>query len=154
MFHYQQPPGGQIVDLTTLRSESNLLLKRELTGFTVGGTMEHHFLRSRHLHQGMALMAHLTTRRPPTFVLLFAWFAAQPIAGRRFTAIVTIFAQSPFEFFDAQQGTHKHPFELFDPTIFLLGVLFDLSVGFLEPSHFFFGHALSLPALSSPFEMG
>ncbi|GCE16704.1 hypothetical protein KDK_63710 [Dictyobacter kobayashii] len=69
---------------------------------------------------------------------------------------MTIFSQSPFKLFNAQQGTYEQSFELFDPAIFLLCLLFEclcllfeLSVGFLKISHFFFCHALSLSALSS-----
>src|SRR5260370_15204999 len=124
--------------------------------FTVLWSMRDDLIGLLPLVQRISLVSWLSSLRL-ALLRLRLQLVFQAITRRRLTAIVTIFRQSPFQLVITQQRPHQQPFQFLDPSIFLRGFFFEDGKRLLEISKrlfqlcgFFFRHALSLSALSSP----
>jgi hypothetical protein len=65
---------------------------------------------------------------------------------------MAIFRQSPLYLFNPKERTYQQSFQFLDPLVFPRQFFFEFCVLFPQLTRFFFRHARSLSALSSPFQ--
>ena len=81
-------------------------------------------IRRFHWLQSVSLLPLLPSFRFATLLAQLP-LAFQTITGRRLAAVMAIFRQPPFQFFDAKPRAQQEAFSLLDPPIFLRGFFFE-----------------------------
>jgi hypothetical protein len=154
VFNHPQAHFWQLVDLSALFDLPCDLSQLAAARFAVHWPMRDDLIGLLPLLQRMSEVPWLPSRRLP-FLLRFQ-LAFQAIARRWLATVVAIFRQTPFQLVIAQQCPHQQPFQFLDSSIFLSDLFFEVSKRLFEVGQLlfqlcgFFGHTLSLSALSSP----